>query len=418
MFALNEFVNNVRTPHGAGIDIINSSDIMGQGMHYDPGLMRPYLAENGQVYVDVTVGNTEKRDANGEVVYNSEGTPVMVPVREPQSVYDRMRQGKPVLYVNNATALRKDQWTRLDNVVLKAVRKRLQAYADLRANVTYGGFDGMSTPILEHEIMTDPGEAMADMDGLSEGRNFAPKFALQGLPLPITHSDFFLSSRFLAASRTKGQPQDTIRMEIAGRRVGELIEKTTIGTVAGTQYGISTDYLNTSKVYGYLTHPDVISYTSLPTSAATQSNIATTGGVTLVNAIIQMVAAAADQNFYGPFVMYVSTAYDNLLNNDYKASTSSDLTIRQRILQIDQISKIQRLDHMSGDYILLVQMTEDVVQAVNGMEVTTVQWETKGGMQLNFKVMGIQVPRIRSVYVGPTTAAETAVTGVVKGTTS
>jgi hypothetical protein len=44
----------------------------------------------------------------------------------------------------------------------------------------------------------------------------------------------------------------------------------------------------------------------------------------------------------------------------------------------------------------MVQMTPDVARAINGQDITTVQWETKGGMQLNFKVFCIQVPQLRA----------------------
>jgi hypothetical protein len=44
----------------------------------------------------------------------------------------------------------------------------------------------------------------------------------------------------------------------------------------------------------------------------------------------------------------------------------------------------------------MVQMTSDVIQAINGMDITTLQWETVGGMQLHFKVMCIQVPQMFS----------------------
>ena len=47
-----------------------------------------------------------------------------------------------------------------------------------------------------------------------------------------------------------------------------------------------------------------------------------------------------------------------------------------------------------------MQMTSDVARAVIGMDFTTVQWPSKGGMQQNFKVMTIQVPQIRSTFAG------------------
>jgi hypothetical protein len=45
-------------------------------------------------------------------------------------------------------------------------------------------------------------------------------------------------------------------------------------------------------------------------------------------------------------------------------------------------------------------MTPDVARAVDGMGITTVQWESQGGMRLNFKVMCIQVPQIRADFYG------------------
>jgi hypothetical protein len=55
-------------------------------------------------------------------------------------------------------------------------------------------------------------------------------------------------------------------------------------------------------------------------------------------------------------------------------------------------------------------MTSDVARAINGMDITTVQWETQGGMRVNFKVMAIQVPQIRSDFNGRT--------GIVHATTA
>jgi hypothetical protein len=392
-----------RTGEHAMVDVVNSNDLAGQS--FDPGIRRPYLAENGRVYVDVTTGFKPRQDKEGNFVRNKQGDLRYDRQVEPQLVSDRLQHGLPTLHVDNATTLTKDQWIRLDAVVMKAARQRLRAWSDLRSANTFGGFDGMATPILEHEIMTDPGEAIADMEGLAEGRNSAPKFALQGLPLPITHSDFYLPQRFLAASRNKGQPQDTLRAEIAGRRVGELIEKTLIGSVAGTVYGQGTSaYLRQSQVYGYKTHPAIQTKAGMTTP--TGSN-----GTTCVTEILEMLELAYNKGFYGPFMLYVSTGYDQFLDNDLKAN--SDKTTRSRIKEIDAIQDVRRLDYLTGTELLLVQMTEDVAQAVNGAEITTMQWDTKGGMQVNFKVLGIQVPRIRSVYQSGT---ETEVTGIVRGT--
>jgi len=115
-------------------------------------------------------------------------------------------------------------------------------------------------------------------------------------------------------------------------------------------------------------------------------------------------------------MMYVSTGYDAKLDEDYVTGSAANGlaapqgTVRQRLRQIDGITDVRRLDYLTGDVVLLVQMTSDVVEAINGMELTTVQWESNGGMKLNFKVMAIQVPYIKSTSDG--------VTGIVHGTTS
>ena len=244
--------------------------------------------------------------------------------------------------------------------------------------------------------MSDPGEAMVDMDGMTEGRAFAPKFDLVGLPLPITHSDFFLSARFLAVSRNKGTPADTLRAEFAGRRVAEMIEKTLIGTLQGITYGDSTKYDRSSTIYGYINHPDRLTKTDLTTPTSTN-------GTTIMDDWLACRELLYAQNFYGPFMVYTSTDYDQYLDNDFKAN--SDLSVRERLLQIEGVQGIRRLDYLTpadshAFTMIWVQMTEDVARAVNGMEVTTVQGESMGGMRINFKVMGIQVPQLRSDFNG------------------
>lgn len=411
MFTIEQYVRNQGTPIGnAGVALINSNDL--RDMRYDPGLSRPYLAEDGQMYVDVTINYEPKRDDKGNYVLNAAGDIEFTRIKQPQLVAERRARGLPVANVNNATVLRKDQWLQLDNTVLKAYRSRLRAYADLRSSSTLS-MDGWATTVLEHEVITDPGSAMVSMEGLDEGRNFQPHFGLEGLPLPITHSNFWMSERFRATSANKGQPADMIRAEIAARRVGELIEQTTIGTQTGMTYGDSTRYLSAAKVYGYVNHPDRITKTNLTSAATMATNIATTGGGTFVSEVLAMLELGAAQNIFGPFMMYVSTGYDAQLDNDLKAN--SDITIRQRVREIDRITDVRRLDYLTGDVILLVQMTDDVCQAVNGMEVTTIQYDTQGGQQHNFVVLGIQVPRIRSAYKSGTT---TKICGIIHGTTS
>ncbi len=354
-----------------------------QGCRFDPGLLRPYIDSRGQRCVTI---NSGRIGVDGKPIY------------EKRLVSELVSNGinSPVF---NATSLRKEEWIMLDTVVIKAARQRLRAWSDLAAANTFGGFNGMSKLILEHETMSDPGEAIVDMDGLTEGRTDAPKYQLEGLPLPITHSDFWFSSRRLAVSRNTGTPIDTTMAEAAGRRVAEMIEKTLIGVETGITFGggsATPTYGRASTVFGYTNF----------TSRNTKTDLNTPTGAN-PEAVVQDILEMRDQlysdNFYGPFMLYHSTSYDTYLDNDYFRSggTSVLQTLRQRIESIDGIAGVRRLDYLTSGYVLImVQMTPDVARAVDGMPITTVQWESVGGMRLNFKVMAIQVPQLRADFNG------------------
>jgi hypothetical protein len=48
----------------------------------------------------------------------------------------------------------------------------------------------------------------------------------------------------------------------------------------------------------------------------------------------------------------------------------------------------------------MVQMSMDTIQAVTGMDITTVQWQTEGGFEVHFKVLCMLLPRLKCDYYG------------------
>jgi hypothetical protein len=377
------------------------------GVGFDPLLMRPYFDRKGRRCVTV---NTRKTRFDEKLGYS-------VPIQEQMLVNDAVDRGLMPI-VNAQTTLRKDEWFMLDRAVLAAARPRLRAWNDLAAASSFGGFDGLSKMMLEHERMTDTGEALVDMDGIAEANTDAPLFQLEGLPLPITHSAFSYSARRLAVSRKSGTPLDTASAEQAGRRVAEKIEKTLIGEDTGLTYktAAARGYDNTPTVYGYSNHPDRITKTDLTTP--TGSNPDTT-----LAEVLTMRDLATAQNFFGPFMLYHSNDWDQYMDNDYYAGTyaqglvSGGRTLRERLRAIDGITDVRRLDYWTATTaLLMVQMTSQVCRAVNGLGLTTVQWPTKGGAQINFRVMAIMVPQIRSQFIGTDQTNAAAKCGIVHAT--
>jgi hypothetical protein len=371
------------------------------GFRYDPGFLRPFLNERNERCVTINTGRMAKsRDPLLKGAY--------VPERKTVKIDDLTRRGifAPVW---NATSLRKEEWIEMDRRVVMATRQRLRAWADLAAASRYGGFNAMGRLTLEYEAMSDPGEAIVDMDGLSEGRNDAPLFKLRSLPLPITHVDFSFSSRLLGVTRNGGSPLDMTMPEAAGRRVGEMVEKTTIGVETGLTFGTQATGITAhdlaSTVFGYINYTNRLTKTNL--TIPVSSPAASANPEVTVAEVLAMREQLYVAGFFGPFMLYHSTDWDVHMDNDYArlGGNNANMTLRDRLRGIEGIQDVRRLDYLTAALshaytLVMVSMTSETAEAVDGMGVTTIQWETRGGMQLNFKVMAIQVPRLKSDYSG------------------
>lgn len=361
------------------------------GVRFEPSLMQPFLDSNGVPCVRVPTG---------QYVANAQG--ILVPKYAKQRIVDVMARGvySPVF---NATMLTKEAWIQLDQAVMRAARLRLRAWTDLVSASSYGGFNAMAKMTLEYQAMSDPGSAQVDMDGLGEGSTDSPLFSLRSLPLPITHANFGFSQRELAVSRNGGAPLDTVMAEAAGQRVAEMVEKTVIGLVTGTSYGYQSSGVNAhesdtkSNVYGYLNFPKRLTKTGItqPTGSNPEATVAD---------VLSMREQLFAQKFYGPFMLYHSTDWDQYLDNDYArlGGNNASMTLRDRLRAIEGIQDVRRLDYLTSDTnpytLLMVQMTGEVARAIVGMNITTMQWESLGGLRTNFKVMAILVPQLRYDY--------------------
>jgi hypothetical protein len=378
-------------------------------MRYDPGLMRPFLDYKDNQCVMVNSGRTKINEETGNLAQ----------VHIKMTVNDAVKRGilDPV---QNATSMRKDDWLLIDRAVQKAARQRLRAWSDLRAANTFS-VPGMSKMILEGERMTDVGQVLVDMEGVNMGEGDTPNYQLEGLPLPITHGSFSYSKRRLAVSRNSGTGLDTTMAEQVSRRVAEKIEQTLIGTVAGLTYGDASGIYGVNsgaapKVYGYTNHPDRITKTDLTTPTGLNPD-------KTLEDVLAMIQLANNQNFFGPFILYYGKDWTQFMGDDYTTGTfaqgltSPSGTLQSRLKTIPDVRDVRRLDYLDTTFtLLLVQMTSDVARAVNGLELTTMQWPTLGGMKQNFKIMAIQVPQVRSQFIG--TSQTTSATGIVHATTS
>jgi uncharacterized linocin/CFP29 family protein len=324
--------------------------------NFDPSALRPWIGTDGRHYLTANQG----------------GKPVAVPAP-----------------VANAT-LRKDEWQLLDTAVVTAAKERLRVVADLRsAGLEFNIPNGLGKTVLQTETVGDITGARISMDPAVLGEADRPKYDIINLPLPVIHKDFYFSARQIATSRNLGASLDTTMAELAARRVAEEAEKLVLGTANTFTYGGGT-------IYGFKNFPNRI----------TQTLTAPTAGgwtpATLVREVLAMRQKSINKFHYGPWVLYNSPKWDQYLDDDYSPN-KGDNTLRQRLQAINGIQDVRTADFLGDTWdLFLVQMTSDVVRMVVGMDITTVQWETMGGMQVHFKVMAILVPQLRADANGNT----------------
>lgn len=277
-----------------------------------------------------------------------------------------------------------DEWKEIDKAVLKAYQQRLVGVADLQARgLVYNIGNGLGKTVLGYQDASDIEDAQMSMDGVTRGRRDRPEFDINYLPLPITHADFSFSAREIEASRSGNMPLDTTMAELAARKVAEKIETVLFNGASSYAFGGGT-------IYGYEDEPN-------RNSVSITTNWDDSGATPLQD-LINMKQALINDRCYGPYVLYIPTNWETSIDDDSKAE--SDLTIRERLLKIAGITDIKIADKLTSDVPLLVQLTSDVIRMVNGLNITTVQWDTEGGMQVNFKVMAIQVPQTRHDQTG------------------
>lgn len=340
---------------------------------FDVGSMRPYYLPDGRQFI--TRHRPVFNRKTGLMTLKSEAVPVQ----------------------NANATLLKDEWIVLDTAVMRASVNRLRAVADIRGRgLELTLPNGMSKTVLQSQAQSDISGASISMTGIARSKGDRPLYDLTSLPLPIIHKDFQFPARELAVSRNGSMPLDTSTAELAARRVAEGAEQLLLGTAGSYAYGGGT-------VYGFTNYPNRI--TKVLSSPLASGWIPKN----TFQDVLDMRQSAANALHRGPFVLYVSQRWDEYLDLDYNsdAANASNVTLRERIARISNIDDIVTVDFLHGYDMVLVQMTSDVVREVVGMDVTTVQWETEGGMQVNFKVMAILVPQMRKDFNG--------LTGIVHG---
>jgi uncharacterized linocin/CFP29 family protein len=320
----------------------------------DVNMLRPYIGTDGRSYLTVM-----RRDPKSGLI-----VPRAIPT-------------------NNAATLRKDEWKQFDEAVVKAAELRLGAVQDLISRgLVYRITNGLGKMVLEYEDQSSMSDAEVNMDGVTRADGDRVVWDIKYLPLPIISKPFQITARVLAASRERGDALDTANAELAAFKVAEKAEDMLIN-------GLSTYTFGGGTIYGL---SDVTSANSVTLSVNWDASAKTAAGI--VDDVISMKQSAINARHYGPYGLYIPTAYETVLDGDYDSTRGN--TIRQRIEALDKIDFVKVNDKLAANTVVLVQLTVDTVRMVEGLPLQTVEWQTEGNMVFHYRVMTILVPQVRA----------------------
>ena len=292
----------------------------------------------------------------------------------------RVSGGLNINALRTNTVLRKDEWKEMDDEVVQISRYEMIGVEDLVSRGLVKNLkNGLGTTVLEYEDISDMTDATMDMAADTLPDKDRVKFSVGYLPLPITHHGFDISARMLESSRTRGESLDVTQVGISARKVSELVEKT-------LYTGSSTYTFGGGTVHGYMTHGSRV------TGSLTANWDDSVGDV--MTDVHAMIAALRAVKKYGPYALYVPGNFEGALDEDYVTTTATTITVRQRIEQIQSIEFVKSAHYLTADNVVLVELKPSTVRMVIGMQPTTVEWQTMGGLVSHYKVMAIMVPQI------------------------
>lgn len=299
--------------------------------------------------------------------------------------------GRPLDVVNRSSMyrhlvhndlLRRDQAREMEDTLTRVARRDLVGVQRLRE----AGLDtqmgaGVGATIYEFENLGRMSDAKQSMSITDVGEEDQADYELNFVPIPVTSKPFRLDRRQQSAGASGGgESIDTTNVSEATRRVADKLEDTLVNggdvtvTVDGTQAGIP----------GYTTvgARDTVTLSTVWDTLQDNDNLDAA-----VDDVLTMRGNLRDNGFGGPYDLYLPSNYDGVVDDDYKLE--GDRTLRERLEAIDGVENIEILPSLADDNVLLVQMTESVIQMPLGQDITTVTWDIMGGLATRWVVMAV-----------------------------
>lgn len=284
------------------------------------------------------------------------------------------RQGMYEYLVQN-DLLRRDEAREIESTLTKVADRDRVAVQDLIDAGLTRPLRNIGVTLYQADRHSAVGDGHQSMSILDFGDRDQVEFTPTVFPVPVTSSQFQLDRRYVEAGRSQSPGVDTTNVEEHTRAVLRRLENTLVN-------GNSAIVVDSNALQGYtnLTARQTVGLNDVGWDATSDLKNA-------VQDVIDARAALSDDGYTGPYILYVPSDWEAVLDDDYKAE--SDATLKERILRITGIEDVKVLADLTADNAVLVQMTQSVVQYPIGQEITTVTWDLMGGLAQNWAIMEV-----------------------------
>lgn len=292
-------------------------------------------------------------------------------------------------------ALPPDAWEAMDTAVYQAAEDTLRLVDDLRAaGLTYTGVT-LDAKYDTWGIIDDSGRARIGMtpEANTEESDFYAEE--DGSPIPIMDDGYSVGFREnpVSTDRLPDDSIDTTKTSVATRHVSELVEQTFINA---ENIQITGETGEGYTLYGMTDHPQTA-------TGNTSSDWTVDGNEVDIRKDIRNARYVLknDRNYRpgntGYWVYLGSEYYDEL--DDADPEGDGNQTVRDRVENLANISRIAELDFLDNKSMLMFRPTEDVIQVGMPMDMSTVQWEDP--FRDHWRVLASMYPRIKRTFATP-----------------
>lgn len=307
------------------------------------------------------------------------------------SEYATGKKGSPVDYLRNSAPLPKNVDELIDQAVTETLTQKLTYVDDIanRRNLKTSVPNWLAKMKFTWQKRSKGGNAYASMDPTpnARGEDFRLDLGEDSLPLYCIKQEFTIQPRLLMAYRDYGEPLDTTMVSDSILAVNEFIEVSGLEGLDFAMNGMSVPGLvdSGSKVA-------FVDHTAWDDAGKT--------GEEIENDLDLFVQTMQANNEDPPYLLYIPLDYGNKLNRNY--TTTYPKTIRQRLMERDDIQDIVTVPRMPADTIAFIKPVKSNLDFLVG-QVPSVVWWAEGPIEYGirrFMTVACVIPRFRETYTG------------------